>query len=170
MVTGPGRRLLAALLGAALLVSACSDDDAAPASSTTTSAPGSTTTAAPTADGVSVTPDGQIQWEYDLVVWLEPEVPEGEKASIAAEITGSAEIAAAEFSDQGATMAEFERIFAAEPELLEAVEAEDLPPSWRVKLVDCGNTAAADELSLWFEGMPGVRSVVAASSAVVVAC
>ena len=170
MVPGQGRELLAGLVAGLLFAAACSDDTAAPASSSTTSTTTVTSTAAPTADGVTVTPAGQVRWEYDLVIWLDADASDEELSVIADAVAADPAVQRAEFFDQDAALVEFERIFADDPQVIEEVTADVLPLSWRVRLVDCGNPEAAEEVANTYERRPGVRAVVTASVAVVVAC
>jgi cell division transport system permease protein len=115
-------------------------------------------------------PGGQVEWDYDLVIWLAAAASDSQLGDIAGAVAEAVEIADSTFFDHDATFAEFQQIFADEPELLEAAAAEDLSPSWRVRLVDWGNRDVAQLLEFRFAEMPGVQSVVTASEAVSVAC
>ena len=109
------------------------------------------------------------RWEggIEFVVWMNPDATAEQDAVIQQTLEESEGTTIREWTyvDQQATFEEFQEIFAGEPELLDAVTAEDLPPSYRVAPID-PDAAVIDELSAQFEERPGVRKVVSASDTV----
>ncbi len=107
------------------------------------------------------------RWEggIEFVVWMNPDATVEQDDAIRRTIDESPAIREWTYVDQQATFQEFREIFADEPELLDAVSATDLPPSYRVAPVD-PDAAVVDELSEQFEERPGVRSVRSASDTV----
>ena len=107
------------------------------------------------------------RWEggIEFVVWMNPDATVEQDDAIRRTIDESPEIREWTYVDQAATFEEFKDIFAEEPELLDAVSAEDLPPSYRVAPVD-PDAEVVEELSRQFEDRPGVRSVISASETV----
>mgnify|MGYP001823843843 FL=1 len=109
------------------------------------------------------------RWEggIEFVVWMNPDATAEQDAVIQQTLEESEGTTIREWTyvDQQATFEEFQEIFAGEPELLDAVTAEDLPPSYRVAPID-PDAAVIDELSAQFAERPGVRKVVSASDTV----
>lgn len=91
-------------------------------------------------------------------VWMEPEATSDQHDEIRTLLDQPA-VLSYEFVDQQETFEEFRDIFADEPELMGAVTADQLPPSYRVVPVD-DDRDAVEELSRQFDGRPGVRDVV----------
>ena len=80
------------------------------------------------------------RWEggIEFVVWMNPDATAEQDAVIQQTLEESEGTTIREWTyvDQQATFEEFQEIFAGEPELLDAVTAEDLPPSYRVAPID----------------------------------
>ncbi len=115
-------------------------------------------------DGVA---NATARWEggIEFVVWMNPEADADQDAAIRRSIDESPAVREWTYVSQADAMTEFREIFAESPELLEAVEVEDLPPSYRVVPVD-PDADVVVELGSQFEGQPGVRQVVFASEAI----
>lgn len=109
------------------------------------------------------------RWEggIEFVVWMNPDASANQDDAIRRTLEESegTSIRTWTYVDQQSTFEEFKDIFADEPELLDAVSAEDLPPSYRIAPVD-PDAEVVEELSAEFETRPGVRSVVSASETV----
>ena len=109
------------------------------------------------------------RWEggIEFVVWMNPDATTDQDAAIrnTLEEAEGTTIRDWTYVDQDETFDEFQEIFADQPELLDAVAAEDLPPSYRVAPVD-PDADVVVELSSQFATKPGVRSVVSASETV----
>ncbi len=107
------------------------------------------------------------RWEggIEFVVWMNPDATPEQDAAIRSAIDSSPEIETFTYVDQQAAYAEFQDFFSDQPELLETVRPEDLPPSYRVVPVD-PDPEAIDALASTFEGQPGVRTVIPSNEAV----
>ena len=101
-------------------------------------------------------------------VYLEPTVTEDQRTDVDQALSGIAGIASAEYWDLDRSYAEFQELFAEQPDLLASVAPEDLPTSFRVELAedlrgeDWPNGSPA-EGSPWqrIEELPGVLRVTA---------
>jgi cell division protein FtsX len=71
------------------------------------------------------------------------------------------------FIDQQAALEEFERLFAGQPELLEAVEPGQLPPSFRVEVDDPARVTEVEQAA---ESLDGVGQVVVPTETAEVTC
>ena len=96
-----------------------------------------------------------------FVVWMQPSSSSDENAAVTARIEAAIEngdgIVSYSYVDQEATYAEFQDLFADEPQLLEVVTADVVPPSYRIEATDF---EAIDALAVQYERLAGVRSVV----------
>jgi hypothetical protein len=91
----------------------------------------------------------------NTVVFVAPDRA-AELDSVADEVAAMTGIEVVEVVDQDATYAEFAEIFTDQPQLVETVDAEDLPPSVRVAAAD----ADLDRLVAWADGDPRIQEVV----------
>lgn len=107
------------------------------------------------------------RWQGDIkfIVFLQPEASPEQIDAVGANLEDSPEVSDATFVDKDAAYAEFEDIFADTPELVESVTPDDLPTSYQVEPVN-KDAAAVEDLSLQFEGQPGVMRVVRESEAI----
>lgn len=102
----------------------------------------------------------QTRWGegVQFMVWMEPEATSDQHDEIRSLLDQPA-VLSYEFVDQQETFEEFRDFFPDDPELLAAVTADQLPPSYRVVPVDDARDAV-EALSRRFHGRPGVRDVV----------
>ncbi len=115
-------------------------------------------------DGVA---NATQRWEggIEFVVWMNPEADADQDAAIRRSIEESPAVASSTYVSQEEAFEEFREMFADSPELIEAVEASDLPPSYRVVPTD-PDADVVVELGSQFRNQPGVRDVVFASEAI----
>ncbi len=104
------------------------------------------------------------QWEGDIEfqVWMNPDATPEQNTAITEALETSPQIRTFEFINQQQAFVEFQELFADTPELLEAVVAEDLPPSYRV-VPENPDANSVAELGAQFRERPGVKDVVFAS-------
>ncbi len=104
------------------------------------------------------------QWEGDIEfqVWMNPDATPEQNTAITEALQTSPQIRSFEFINQQQAFVEFQELFADTPELLEAVVAEDLPPSYRV-VPENPDANSVAELGAQFRERPGVKDVVFAS-------
>ncbi len=115
-------------------------------------------------DGVA---NATARWEggIEFVVWMNPEADADQDAAIRRSIDESPAVRDFTYVSQDEALAEFQDMFVDSPDLLDAVEATDLPPSYRVVPVD-PDADVVVELGSQFLNQPGVRDVVFASEAI----
>ena len=106
-----------------------------------------------------------LQWRggVELSVFMLPEASPSQSEAIERELSQMPEVKRVTYVDQQAAFREFKRMFANSPDLVESVEAKDLPPSYRVvpKKADF-----VDVVGQRFENQPGVKEVVFARDVV----
>ncbi|MDP9070424.1 MAG: permease-like cell division protein FtsX [Actinomycetota bacterium] len=106
-----------------------------------------------------------LQWRggVELSVFMLPEASPSQSEAIERELSQMPEVKKVTYVDQQAAFREFKRMFANSPDLVESVEAKDLPPSYRVvpKKADF-----VDVVGQRFENQPGVKEVVFARDVV----
>ncbi|MEE9415033.1 MAG: permease-like cell division protein FtsX [Acidimicrobiales bacterium] len=115
-------------------------------------------------DGVA---NATQRWEggIEFVIWMIPDADADQDAAIRRAIDESPAVASFTYVNQDEAFVEFSEMFADSPELIESVEASDLPPSYRVVPTDPDADVVA-ELGRQFDNRPGVRNVVFASEAI----
>lgn len=115
-------------------------------------------------DGVA---NATARWEggIEFVVWMNPEADADQDAAIRRSIDESPAVREFTYVSQDEALAEFQDMFIDSPDLLDAVEARDLPPSYRVVPID-PDADVVVELGSQFLSQPGVRDVVFASEAI----
>ncbi len=91
--------------------------------------------------------------ETELVIWIEQSATPGEIDEVAATLESLSSVVRFTYVDRSQTFAEFEEYFAESPEVLLAVEPEDLPVSFRVETND--PKAVTDAV----QDLAGVRQV-----------
>jgi cell division transport system permease protein len=106
----------------------------------------------------------QFQEGVEFIVFMQPDAPQATIDAVRAELESSPQVAEVDYFDQDDAFQEFQELFADEPELVESVTADILPPSFRVKPVDA-ETEVVEGLAGTFDGQPGVREVVFDSEA-----
>src|SRR5262245_14754852 len=74
------------------------------------------------------------RWQggVEFVVFLNPEATEDQVASVRTDLEGSPDVEKVTFVDKQAAYDEFKRLFADSPEMIDSVEPDILPPSFRV--------------------------------------
>jgi cell division transport system permease protein len=95
----------------------------------------------------------------EFIVYLVPQVTPDQQASIQRDLEANPDVREITFVDQDETYEEFKRLFANSPQLIETVEPEILPPSFRVapRIQD---PQVVKALGDQFQGKPGVYEVV----------
>ena len=95
----------------------------------------------------------------EFIVYLVPSVTPDQQASIKKDLDDNPDVESSTFVDQDETFREFERLFADSPQLIETVEPEILPPSFRVapRIQD---PQVVKALGDQFQNKPGVYEVV----------
>lgn len=101
----------------------------------------------------------------EFIIFMQPTATEAQIESVRAELDDNPQIREAEYCDQECALAEFQELFADDPQLVNNVSAEILPPSFKVKPVDAESDAVV-ALGEVFEGQPGVREVAFSSEAI----
>ena len=106
-----------------------------------------------------------LQWRggVELSIFMLPEASPSQNEAIERDLAQMPEVKKVTYVDQQAAFSEFKRMFANSPDLVESVEAKDLPPSYRVvpKKADF-----VDVVGKRFENQPGVKEVVFARDVV----
>lgn len=107
------------------------------------------------------------RWEggIEFVVWMNPDATPAQDAAIQTALKESPEIKDWTYVNQQQAYEEFKVMFADTPEVVAAVPAESLPPSYRVVPAD-PNADMVRELSEQFNGRPGVWKVVSADETI----
>ena len=106
-----------------------------------------------------------LQWRggVELSVFMLPEASPSQSEAIERELSQMPEVKRVTYVDQEAAFREFKQMFANSPDLVESVEATDLPPSYRVVPK---NADFVDVVGRRFENQPGVKEVVFARDVV----
>ncbi len=109
------------------------------------------------------------RWEggIEFVVFMKADAEAGEIDAIETLLTDSqgSGIETFTFVTKEETFEEFREFFAGDPELLENISPETMPPSFRVRPTDV-DAGAVEALGQTFETKPGVRTVVFASEVI----
>jgi cell division transport system permease protein len=108
--------------------------------------------------GISNATD-RFQAGVEFIVFMSPDAPQASLDAVAAELDANPQVEAVEFVDQEAAYREFQDIFKDDPQLLESVTADILPPSYRVTPVE-SDSDVVNGLAQSFIDQPGVREVV----------
>ncbi len=118
------------------------------------------------ADGVN---NATARWEggIEFVVFMKADAEPGEIEAIETLLTESqgSGIEGFTFVTKEETFEEFREFFAGDPELLENISPETMPPSFRVRPTDV-DAGAVEALGQTFQAKPGVRTVVFASEVI----
>ena len=107
------------------------------------------------------------RWQggIEFIVFLKPDITPEELEALQADFDDSPDIQDTTFVDQEQAYNEFQQLFRDQPDLLESVTPDVLPPSFRVVPVD-KDAQNVEELSLVFESKAGVRDVVSATETI----
>ena len=111
--------------------------------------------------------DAQAQFEggVEFIVFMNPNATEAQIDAVRAELDANPQIRSSDFCDQPCALAEFEELFADDPQLVENVTEDILPPSFKVRPVDT-QSDAIEALGEVFRTQPGVREVAFSSEAI----
>lgn len=109
------------------------------------------------------------RWEggIEFVVFMRADAEQGEIDAIGATLEASRGSGIDDFNfvTKEQTFEEFREFFAGDPELLETISAETMPPSFRIQPTDT-DAGAVEALGQTFESEPGVRTVVFATEVI----
>jgi cell division transport system permease protein len=107
------------------------------------------------------------RWQggIEFVVFLRADATQAQIDSVEKALESSPEVDSYEFVNKEAAYAEFKKLFADSPELVDSLVAADLPPSFRVEPVN-KEVDAVDSLGSQFTKSPGVKQVVFASKTI----
>lgn len=109
------------------------------------------------------------RWEggIEFVVFMRADAEPSQDEAIRnlLETSEGSEIASWQYVDKQETYEEFREYFAGDPELLDTVAVDSMPPSYRVQPTD-PDAGAVEALGSAFESRPGVRKVTFASEAI----
>lgn len=107
----------------------------------------------------------QFRGGVEFIVFLQPDATEDQIDAVRQELEDNPQVRDFEYFDQNDAYAEFQQLFEDDPQLLETVTPEILPPSFRVRPVDT-DTDAVESLGSVFQSEPGVREVAFSSEAI----
>ncbi len=96
--------------------------------------------------------------QREFIVWIEPRASEDSVEAIGTAIGTTQFVDDAHYVDQTETYAEFSDYWQDSPEILAAVDPEDLPTSYRVTLIDNEEVDIAS-LAAYFDQLSGVTTV-----------
>ncbi|CAB4612227.1 unannotated protein [freshwater metagenome] len=107
------------------------------------------------------------RWQggIEFVVFLRADASQTQIDAVQNELNSSPEVDSYQFVNKEEAYAEFKRLFADSPELVDSLDAGDLPPSFRVEPVN-KEVDAVDSLGSQFTKSPGVERVVFASKTI----
>jgi cell division transport system permease protein len=95
----------------------------------------------------------------EFIVFMNPSANQDQLTSVRKALEQSPEVRKVEFVDKGAAYQEFRTLFARQPELLDAVDQNAMPPSFKVAPAS-SDADVISALGKQFENSPGVREVV----------
>jgi cell division transport system permease protein len=95
----------------------------------------------------------------EFIVFMNPTANDDQLASVRKALESSPEVRKVEFVDKTAAYQEFRTLFARQPELLDAVDQNAMPPSFKVAPAS-SDADVISALGKQFENDPGVREVV----------
>lgn len=100
----------------------------------------------------------RFQDNVEFIVWLEPDATPEQIAFVDRSLEDSSGVKDRRFVDREETFEEFQEFWNESPEVLDAVEPEELPTSFRVVPI-VPDLAVVQGLGQDFEGLPGVLKV-----------
>src|SRR6476659_2705871 len=95
----------------------------------------------------------------EFIVFMNPQATQEQLDSVQKALTDSPEVRKVDFVDKKAAYEEFKTLFARQPELLDAVDENAMPPSFKVAPAS-SDADIISALGKNFESSPGVREVV----------
>jgi cell division transport system permease protein len=105
----------------------------------------------------------ELRGGVPLTIFMNADATPSQLAAVRAELQRDSEVKSVRFYGKANSFAEFQRMFAGEPDLLHSVTESDLPPSFRVTL---RHVSEAEAVGQQFQGAPGVKQVAYAKKAV----
>ncbi len=107
------------------------------------------------------------RWQggIEFVVYMNTNASQDQIDAVAQALSESPEVEGYTFFDQQASYDEFKRLFADSPEMVDSVQPEDLPPSYRVKPVN-KSADSVKSLADTFRDRAGVKDVILASKTI----
>jgi cell division transport system permease protein len=107
------------------------------------------------------------RWQggVEFVVFLNPTATEDQIFSVGTDLQESPDVEKVTFFDKQAAYDEFKRLFADSPEMIDSVEPDILPPSYRVVPVN-KDADTVTALSEQYETKPGVKQVARATDTI----
>jgi len=107
------------------------------------------------------------RWEggIEFVVWVQPDATAEQDAAIRDAVTSNPQIRSHVYVNKEEAYEEFKELFAETPELIDVIDPEAMPPSYRVVPVD-PDADVVEELVSQFRDRPGVRRVVSANDTI----
>jgi cell division transport system permease protein len=106
-----------------------------------------------------------LKWRdgVELSIYMQPGASETQSKAIERELSNLPEVKRVKYVDQQQAYQEFKTMFANEPDLVDSLTAEDLPPSYRVVPREAEQ---AEAIGRRFDNRPGVHEVVFAKEEV----
>ena len=95
----------------------------------------------------------QFEGGVEFIVFMNPNATDAQIDAVRTELEDNPQIRSADFCDQQCAYEEFQDLFADDPQLIENVEPEILPPSFKVKPVDA-ETDSVEALGAVFRPSP----------------
>ena len=107
------------------------------------------------------------RWQggIEFIVFVQPDASAAQNDGIERALKDSVQVETFRYIDQDETFEEFEQLFADSPEIIESVDPENLPPSFRVVPAD-KSAETIETLRTAFEAKPGLTEVVAATESI----
>lgn len=105
---------------------------------------------------------GGLQSDVRMFVYMNPSAKEDQIESVRKALDESPQVESIIFLDQEETFKEFQRLFKDQPNVVEMVKAEELPPNFRIKPKST-DTDVVSAVGKEFEQLPGVYKVEYAS-------
>jgi cell division transport system permease protein len=100
---------------------------------------------------------GRWRGGVELIVFLSPKATPAQTGAVGAQLKADPQVKSYRFVDQAQSFQEFKSQYASQPDLLQAVTAKDLPPSYRVVLTRPNQAAA---VGARFRHQPGIYRVM----------
>lgn len=104
--------------------------------------------------------NANARWEdgVEFIVFMQPEATPDQVEAMSDDLDANPQIERVTFFDKQAAFEEFQTLFAGQPELLENVSPEILPPSFRVVPID-GDVLVVEEVAESYQDRAGVLEV-----------
>ncbi len=99
-----------------------------------------------------------LRSDVQMFVYMKPSATADQIASVEKSLNDNPQVASVKFLDKDATYAEFQRLFADQPEFVKTIKAEELPQSFRVKPTST-DADVVSAVGTEFENMTGVYRV-----------